>query len=118
MVLRRSPSPAERCGTGQRRVRVLDQRGPAGAGGRAELCGALYRLWDQRGVLRELLERGGTGRAGPIPRQHRGEHSADRVLTVRLPRLLFLRLTVPYPPESGVAIRPFDVLRLRARRLG
>src|SRR2546427_5298094 len=117
MVLRRSPRPAERSRTRQRRVRVLDQRRPAGAGGRAELCGAVYRLWDQRGVLRELLERGGTDRAGAIPRQHRREHPADRVLTVRRrPRLLFLCQTVPYPPDSGVAIRSFHVLRMLARR--
>jgi len=31
------------------------------------------------------------------------------------PRLLFLCQTVPYPPDSGVAIRSFHVLRLLAR---
>ncbi|PYP51716.1 MAG: hypothetical protein DMD45_07060 [Gemmatimonadetes bacterium] len=38
------------------------------------------------------------------------------MLTVSLPRLLFLCQTVPYPPDSGVAIRTFHVLRLLARR--
>ena len=37
------------------------------------------------------------------------------MLTVSLPRLLFLCQTVPYPPDSGVAIRTFHVLRLLAR---
>ncbi|MEN8374977.1 MAG: glycosyltransferase family 4 protein [Gemmatimonadota bacterium] len=36
--------------------------------------------------------------------------SADR------PRLLFLGQTLPYPPDSGVAIRTYNVLRLLAER--
>ncbi len=39
------------------------------------------------------------------------------MLTVsRRPRLLFLCQTVPYPPDSGVAIRSYHVLRMLARR--
>ena len=31
-------------------------------------------------------------------------------------KLLFLSQTLPYPPDSGTAIRSYNVLRLLARR--
>src|SRR6266567_6467033 len=117
MVLRRGSCQAQRPGAIRRRVRVLGERRPRGARGRPELRGGLYGVRDQRRVLRELLERRSARRTGAGPRQHRREHRADRVLTVsRRPRLLFLCQTVPYPPDSGVAIRSYHVLRMLARR--
>jgi hypothetical protein len=38
-------------------------------------------------------------------------------MTRERPRLWFLAQTLPFPPDGGVKIRTFNILRLRARSL-